>query len=352
MKLIRHKPRIDWLTFSWVSLFNTVENMQNHIQFIKDILCFQKFEEQYSRSTLIMEGEDIYICFRSGLIYIQFRGSFYYRYPDYYEKIRNLMILTSRAFSEFEPLSGNRFLTLSKRQIAQDFEDVGVELFESEIESSRKRICFSQKPVTYGRNPRETYSLNSSKSQNNFYRKDIESRKEKNEYKRKWFQEKFGDKAVVRFENTVNESANLLDETFIFYTAEYDEDFFTRYSLDKYYQKHRLRLKRNSKNQSLWPDCPFWYSLFHPVEEFRPIDEIYHLKKGDYRVKNKKANFTKSMNNVVDFLVKQEEKENLLLDYYKQSESEYLERQDQENQMLKKTESYFKAIDDIVKKAA
>lgn len=348
-------PRIDWMTFSYQTDLSCVRDMRDHIEFLKDLFCFEDYTEITQKNQLVLNGQDIYICFRANLIYIQFRGSFFYSYHTYFKIIRNLLKIINKQFASYEPSLSPRKMILSRLDIAQDFVDSDVEYFLKEIKSSKKKICFTATEKIFSKNNVvESFYLQTSKYKVRIYRKDIEMRKEKNDLKRNYYEDNFGNNIVARFEIELSEARNLIDETFIFYKNDLSEQDLIEHALANFFQKHRIRIiSEKDKKTSRWQDCNFWKSLFHPNENYSYTRKC-DLKKSEYKQKNKKINFTKSLNNVVEFLdhkKNKEEAKETLLEYYKQAESEFKNRKESNDKKIKKTSNFFELLNDLNKAA-
>lgn len=297
----RHTPRIDWMTLSWSHDIDLLINQGAHIKFLKNLFHFEDFMEIIQHNQLVLNGDDIYICFRPRLIYIQFRGSFFYQFDSYYSIIKSFAKKINDEFNAIESSAFYRSLLISRLDIAVDYESVTPEFFLADF-TAKNRVFFSYMKQVYERkNICETIYLNSSKWKLRFYRKDLEIKNEKNETKRKYFFENFGESNIVtRFELQLNESKNLKDETFLFYSASFVEQEFIQYALANFYNKHRIRIIQKSKNTSKWPECKKWKSFFLLSENYLYTPNVSGIQTNELKLSENRGSYTKALNRIVE----------------------------------------------------
>lgn len=349
-EIVRHKPRIDWMSFSWQSEFS-FSNMSEHIRILsEEVFCFENFEKLSSDKICILDGNDIYIKFQSGLIFIQFRGSFFYRFNDnYYDYIKILIRSCNDYLNEIEKTSYTKSMTISRLDICQDFQNITLEKMLHNYISRENKFSFFGKhyPIYSSKGLLETYYINSGKYKSKFYRKDLEVKKENNEFKKKWFIESFGlSSPVVRYEITISETKQLKDETFIFYRSEYDEEFFKKHALEHFYLNHRIRIKTLSKNKFRWPEDEFYKSLHRIDHNFKFNENLAEVLAQDLKFSENKSIYSKAINVIAEQTENMNEAHRIerLNSQILQSISELENKRTLDKKRLKSTKRYFLSL--------
>lgn len=349
-----NKPRIDWLTLSWTHNYPSLEAQDKHIEFLRDIFCYEKFTEITQKNQIILNGEDVFICCRPFLIYLQFRASGFYKFENYYQKIKSLAILINGYFNRIETIPYLRSLLISRLDIARDRVGITPEFFKKIIDNPNHHCGFNFGQRIYSRkNIIETLYLTSSSWKARAYRKDIEIQKESNEHKLAWYHRNFAlDEIVTRFELELHEAKNLKDLTFIFY-SDMSEEILINHGLSQFYSKHRVREIKNSKQKDRWPEVEAWKSLF-VSSNYTYSQNISDIKSGDIKLSDRQPELTKAVKSIVRSTAKLElvQADERIESYLVQARAEYEQNEIDRLRKLSLTKKYFIKLNELAENHA
>lgn len=243
------------MSFSHPLRLETPYDNRNYVALCSEVFSNEIFEVNSSKATTNMNGQDMFIIISPNFLSIQFRATFFMRYPDdSLNRIRVLINLFNFKHREINKLAVP--VIVARIDIARDYLKVIPEELSKYLHNNK--IYFKKfsppvyRPISRLDYPSETENFCSSKWHLRIYRKDKQALTFKDDFRKNWIKEMgYENQIVTRFELEMRCSKRLKDVTFNFYNIKVQIQSLIQLSLRDFYLTHKI-LNRSGNEEKNW----------------------------------------------------------------------------------------------------